>query len=231
MSLSNTVAIPHSSLLDAIATANRLNGALGRDCWLDVQSYTLRASLDLIDGAIERAIRQQQQPTPPPSPKPPPQRIDRWLVPSDQDYTAIALAEADFTAAWLAAGDDRAAQQQAYRSHKQAQRRLRDKIALPFAQIDFRPDSLIYSDTPRPEFEGATVLPSPDGRTYKVHTVMHWSHPKNSTVLKFRTHRVEFEREIRYFVRELDEANYTKQEQPPEALTPEVFRGMLAKTF
>ena len=206
-----SVVIPHSNLAEALATAQSLALILGRDCRIDFSTYTLHASLDAIDKAIEASLEERD--TTPVNPnletvQRDPQIITRIVYPSEEAQLELQNLFLDEETSWIEA--------------KRQKRRIREEAIAPRLEQDITPGStLIYGHFP---VDNAEVIEAPDGKVREVDTVIHWSKPVNPEDAYLRELQVQTTRVIDYQVQGID---LDEDEEPRYELTPDVWRRLL----
>jgi hypothetical protein len=223
--MSDSVVIPHHSLLECLQTIQRLKLVLGRDCQFD-ESFDLRIPLQTVDRLLEDGLNQPDLTSPVKTLlTTTAERIDRVidLIP-DLQLKALQISN-QFQADWAAAGDDRGMERLARRRQLEAQRELRLEAIAPYVMADIVYGSTLLYGL---RFEGVIPLQYPDGKAYVVKSLIHQSHPATPEDLYLREVRAVAEKIYRYRVPGLDDGDWFRQNEPRSTLDAQGWRKLLA---
>ncbi len=222
------VSIPCRSLVESIDTLTQLKATLGQNCHINLDTFTLQVSLELIDHCIAQDLQ-----TPPPprfAEKPPIVRIDKPIRMLPYRELELAKLQSAFYQNWTAAANDYRLQRQAHHEYQYHCSQLRDRIVAPYARTDVSGLTLVYgkleADSRTPPF---LSLDYPNGQAITVQTLIHYTHPSSAEELALREQRIQAERIIRYYVPGLDDAAWVLQNEPRDRLDAIGWRTLIRR--
>jgi hypothetical protein len=191
--------------------ANSLSLIVGQQgCRLDGQNLTV--PLDAVDQVLVAALQDAAPLTPeaqPSSTQVEPQRITRRISLEGSNQLEFLSLKAKFLEASAAATDSEA-RGIAYQKFQDGCRLLRDRMVAEVAKADcLETPTLVYGA----RLPGATAI-VPDTRPRQCHTLIHATNPASPEDLYLREMNIRCDLVIRYQVAVLDDAVFSRQNEP-----------------
>ncbi len=207
-------------MVEALETAQALNGKFGQDCFL-LPDHSLSLPLTF----IQQCLQTSAQPDPEPC-KRCPTRLDREIELDPKQQAQLLEIQAIYQQDWVAAAGNPYRRRLARRKLHQLKLKLRAEVLTPLVDLEITPGvTLVYGGF----FLDALCQHAPDGRSYTVETLIHFTHPVSAEDLFLREHRVQCDRILRYRIPGLDDAEWMRQNEPRQTLDAQAWRALLLK--